>query len=133
SSRSGRVGRDAVRLARPGSAGTGRPQPRPVRDTTPAMTPWRGYSCALSFVIAMVEWASGLPCRHSGDILRIIGISYLKNVGTNADMAGQRPTPPARILSDIGTSVTTAGWSLQRIQLGDAALKDRGESFHLRR
>ena len=51
----------------------------------------------------MVEWASGLLCRHSGDILRIIGISYWKNVGTNADMAGQRPTPPsARKLSGIG-------------------------------
>src|SRR5438046_1102847 len=97
------------------------------------MTPWRGTraQCHLVFGIAMVEWASGLPCRHSGDILRIIGISYLKNVGRNADMAGQRPTPPARILSDIGTSVTTAGWSLQRIQLGDTALHDRGESFHL--
>ena len=39
-------------------------------------------------------------------------LSYLKNVGMNADMAGQRPAPPKK-LSDIGQHFNTRrlnGW-----------------------
>ena len=54
-----------------------------------------------SLVLKIVPW-SGPPACHigiHGDILRIRGVSYWKNVGMNADMAGQRPgqrpSPPS--------------------------------------
>ena len=53
-------------------------------------------------VLGLQRW-SGPPACHvaiPGDILPIIGTSYLKNVGTIADMAGQRPAPP--LASDVG-------------------------------
>src|SRR5205823_15035373 len=66
----------------------------------------RGADTRVCHLVLGLQWWSGPPACHvaiPGDILRIIGISYLKNVGTNADMAGQRPTPPlARKLSGIG-------------------------------
>jgi hypothetical protein len=43
----------------------------------------------------------------------IIGISYLKNVGTNADMAGRRPTPPLPKVSGIGLSTDHYGFAVR--------------------
>src|SRR5438445_11426180 len=57
---------------------------------------------SLSFRAWTVEWASGLPSRHSWRDSWILALTYLKNVGMNADMAGRRPTPPSKLEKLIG-------------------------------
>src|SRR5437868_524675 len=84
---------------------TAEPRPTDVAQTLMSAASRCGRLRAQCHLVSELQWWSGPLACHVGiraDILRIIGITYLKNVGTNADMAGQRPAPPsARIPSDI--------------------------------